>query len=93
MAAMKYSGAKWIGDIPKEWCITRLKDQLKINNGKEIDNDEGKIPVYGSGGAFKWTEKSYVTSQRSSSGARGQSISPSSLKSPFGQSTQCFIQR
>lgn len=83
MAAMKYSGAKWIGDIPKEWCITRLKDQLKINNGKEIDNDEGKIPVYGSGGAFKWTDKVLCNEPALLLGRKGTVDRPLLVKEPF----------
>lgn len=83
MAAMKYSGAKWIGDIPEEWCITRLKDQLKINNGKEIDNDEGKIPVYGSGGAFKWTDKVLCNEPALLLGRKGTVDKPLLVKEPF----------
>lgn len=83
MAAMKYSGAKWIGDIPVEWSITRLKDQLKINNGKEIDNDEGKVPVYGSGGAFKWTDKVLCNEPALLLGRKGTIDKPLLVKEPF----------
>lgn len=49
---MKNSGVEWIGNIPQEWSISRLKDCLEIRNGKEVETDGGDIPVYGSGGVF-----------------------------------------
>ncbi|QNQ91152.1 hypothetical protein GP475_11300 [Corynebacterium poyangense] len=49
---MKNSGVEWIGNIPREWSISRLKDCLEIRNGKEVETDGGDIPVYGSGGVF-----------------------------------------
>ncbi|WP_088825557.1 restriction endonuclease subunit S [Listeria goaensis] len=60
---MKDSGVEWIGEIPEHWGIYSLKRVLNIRNGKEIDSDseieeaEGSIPVYGSGGIFKWTNR------------------------------------
>lgn len=49
---MKNSGVEWIGNIPREWSISRLKDCLEIRNGKEVETGGGDIPVYGSGGVF-----------------------------------------
>lgn len=54
---MKPSGVNWIGDIPEDWSLARLKDCLTICNGKEVESDSGPIPVYGSGGVFKWTDR------------------------------------
>lgn len=56
-APTKPSNVDWIGNIPQEWECKRVKDVMKINNGREIERDDGPIPVYGSGGAFKWTDK------------------------------------
>ena len=58
---MKESGIEWIGEIPSEWSLAELKMFCKVNNGKEISNEvdkeaEGAIPVYGSGGVFKYTD-------------------------------------
>ncbi|MDY6316776.1 MAG: restriction endonuclease subunit S [Oribacterium sp.] len=57
---MKDSGINWIGSIPRNWSLAELKYFSKVNNGKEIEielneDDEAAIPVYGSGGVFKFT--------------------------------------
>lgn len=52
---MKDSGIDWIGQIPEEWRVTKLKYALLISNGKdykEIEVEEGGYPVIGSGGVF-----------------------------------------
>lgn len=49
---MKYSGIKWIGDIPEHWEISRVKYLFKIGRGRiisEIELEEnGRYPVYSS---------------------------------------------
>lgn len=52
---MKESGIDWIGQIPEEWRVTKLKYALLISNGKDYKNievEEGGYPVIGSGGVF-----------------------------------------
>ena len=52
---MKESGIDWIGQIPEEWKVTKLKYVLLISNGKDykdIEVEEGGYPVIGSGGVF-----------------------------------------
>lgn len=56
-APMKDSGVEWIGEIPESWSTCRIKNVATISNGKEIEVDGGNIPVYGSGGIFKYTDK------------------------------------
>lgn len=46
-----------IGMYPLSWRICRMKDVATISNGKEIIVDGGDIPVYGSGGVFKYTNE------------------------------------
>ena len=57
---MKNSGIEWIGDIPEAWSIAQLKRFVIVNNGREIENEinrsDSAIPVYGSGGVFKYTD-------------------------------------
>lgn len=53
----KDSGIDWIGKIPKNTKLVQLKRLATINNGKEIKNIDGEIPVYGSGGIFKYTDE------------------------------------
>ena len=55
MTKMKESGIDWIGQIPEEWEVTKLKYALLISNGKDykdIEVEEGGYPVIGSGGVF-----------------------------------------
>ena len=54
---MKDSGIDWIGEIPEHWKICKIKNIVKICNGREAESSEGDIPVYGSGGAFGFTNK------------------------------------
>lgn len=56
----KASGIEWLGDVPEGWDVGRLKNVLKIRNGRdykdiEVDNKEDGYPVYGSGGIFKFS--------------------------------------
>ncbi|WP_394125134.1 restriction endonuclease subunit S [Psychrobacter nivimaris] len=55
-APMKDSGVEWLGDVPEHWEVGRLKNVLRIRNGrdyKEVEVESGGYPVYGSGGIFK----------------------------------------
>lgn len=54
---MKDSGYEYVGYIPASWNTKRIKFLATINNGKEVKTEEGTIPVYGSGGVFKYTDK------------------------------------
>lgn len=54
-APLKPSGIEWIGDIPNDWEICKLKRCLTIQNGldyKSVRDDNGEFPVIGSGGQF-----------------------------------------
>jgi len=53
----KESGIEWVGLIAKKSKLIQLKRLARINNGKEIRNVDGDIPVYGSGGIFKYTDE------------------------------------
>lgn len=57
---MKDSGIEWIGEIPIDWKAVQLKRFAFVHNGREIstevDYSENAVPVYGSGGAFKYTD-------------------------------------
>lgn len=59
---MKNSGVQWIGNIPKDWRPVQLKRVVSVISGREIISEvEGEaanaIPVYGSGGIFKYTDQ------------------------------------
>ena len=55
MCEMKHSGVEWIGKIPSQWKICRLKNYARIMNGQDYQTviaDDGQYPVIGSGGPF-----------------------------------------
>lgn len=47
-AELVLSGIDWIGDVPKGWKVAKAKYFVFINNGSD-PQEEGDIPVYGSG--------------------------------------------
>ena len=58
MTRMKDSGNEWIGEVPEDWGITKLKYICRMQSGNNLtsleissENDGGKIfPVYGGNG-------------------------------------------
>lgn len=55
-APMKDSGVEWLGEVPEHWEVGRLKNVLRIRNGRDykaVEVENGGYPVYGSGGIFK----------------------------------------
>ena len=73
---MKDSGVQWIGLIPDDWETEVLKNFVKVNNGKEIEKEEKEysenaIPVYGSGGIFKYTNEYLFTGKSVMFGRKG----------------------
>lgn len=69
--SMKDSGIDWIGSIPEHWNISKVKYNVVICNGKEIETEEGEVPVYGTGGAFKTTNKSLYKGESVLLGRKG----------------------
>ena len=52
---MKDSGVEWLGEIPEGWVGRKFKYSARIQGGKdqkEVLDDNGDYPVYGSGGIF-----------------------------------------
>ena len=80
---MKDSGIKWIGEIPEKWGKCRLKNVITIENGKEIMDDGGNIPVYGSGGIFKFTDRPIFVGQSLLMGRKGTIDKPMLVDGPF----------
>ena len=58
-ATLKDSGVEWIGEIPEEWKISRLKFFCTIKSGDAISidlvKDQGTYPVYGGGEPIGYT--------------------------------------
>ena len=51
----KESGIAWLGEVPEGWEQKKLKYFARIKNGqdqKKVITENGKYPIYGSGGEF-----------------------------------------
>lgn len=56
----KDSGIEWIGQVPKDWKVNRLKTFCTFIYGDSLTNEdrvEGDIPVYGSNGIVGYHNK------------------------------------
>lgn len=89
-AEYKESGVKWIGAIPKHWEITKNKYQIKIHNGKEIIEEIGEIPVYGTGGFFKNTNDYLYNGESVLLGRKGTIDNPMYVKGKFWTVDTCY---
>lgn len=73
---MKDSGIPWIGEIPEGWKTAYLKHFCKVNSGREIEmeseaSDVDAVPVFGSGGVFKYTNKAQFAGEAVMFGRKG----------------------
>lgn len=84
-APMKDSGIEWIGEIPKNWGVAKIKNFVAIKNGKEVLSSEGDIPVYGSGGVFGKTNNIMAYGESVLMGRKGTIDKPKYISegSPF----------
>ncbi|MBF2297079.1 restriction endonuclease subunit S [Staphylococcus epidermidis] len=80
---MKDSGVEWIGAIPSRWGLNQIKTVAKVMNGKEIENDGGHIPVFGSGGVFKYTDTKLYDRESVLFGRKGTIGKPLIVNQPF----------
>jgi type I restriction enzyme, S subunit len=58
----KDSGVEWLGQVPESWDVRKLKYSARIQGGKDqkdVIDDNGQFPVYGSGGIFGYA-KAYL---------------------------------
>lgn len=86
MREMKDSGIEWIGEIPINWKICRLKDYAHICNGRdysEVLDENGNYPVIGSGGQFAKACKSLYQKESVLLGRKGTIDKPLFVNYPF----------
>ena len=86
MREMKDSGIEWIGEIPINWKICRLKDYAHICNGRdysEVLDEIGNYPVIGSGGQFAKACKSLYQKESVLLGRKGTIDKPLFVNYPF----------
>ncbi len=83
---MKDSGIEWIGLIPKDWEVTKLKYLAKICNGKEqslVLDENGKYPILGTGGVFGRSNKFLYNKPSVLLGRKGTIDKPKYIEEPF----------
>lgn len=81
----KHSGVEWLGDIPNQWKLCRLKFMAKIKNGqdyKSVEAEEG-YPVIGSGGQFTYASKFTYDRESVLLGRKGTIDKPLYINEPF----------
>lgn len=81
----KDSGVEWLGDIPHQWKLCRLKFMAKIKNGqdyKSVEVEEG-YPVMGSGGKFANASKFMYDQESVLLGRKGTIDKPLYINEPF----------
>lgn len=80
---MKDSGVEWIGEISEDWQLPKFKNLAVLSNGKEIEREGGDIPVYGSGGIFKFTNKPLFDGVSLLTGRKGTIDNPMLVNGKF----------
>ena len=79
-AKMKDSGIPWITQIPEDWDVAKIKNVVEICNGKEVEDNDGEVLVYGSGGIFGKTSKIMYDNESVLLGRKGTVDRPIYLK-------------
>lgn len=86
MREMKDSGVEWIGEIPADWEICRLKDYAHICNGcdySQVLDENGIYPVIGSGGQFAKASEMLCAKESVLLGRKGTIDKPLFINQPF----------
>jgi len=81
----KDSGVEWLGDVPDQWKLCRLKFLAKIKNGQDykiVEVEEG-YPVMGSGGRFASASKFMYDQESVLLGRKGTIDKPLYISEPF----------
>ena len=72
---MKHSGIEWIGEIPKNWGIRKLKNVSEINSGEYISKEdyvlEGTFDIIGSNGKIGKINKTNISKKVITTGRVG----------------------
>ena len=81
----KDSGIPWLGEIPEDWEVKRLKFLAKIQNGtdyKHVETNDG-YPVIGSGGQFAYANSYLYDGESVLLGRKGTIDKPLYVKGAF----------
>ena len=68
----KDSGIDWIGEIPKDWSICRVKNKFSIRSGDSpVKKEEGKYEIIGANGCIGLTDDFNITKKHITIGRVG----------------------
>jgi type I restriction enzyme S subunit len=90
---MKDSGVEWIGKIPEQWIVKKMKYFVKICNGSDYKDfvlEEGGYPVYGTGGVFSRCSKFLYDKTSVLLGRKGSVDKPQIVFEPFWTSDTTY---
>lgn len=82
----KDSSDEWLGAVPDHWEVKKLKYHAKIKNGqdqKEVLSDDGKYPIFGSGGEFGRASRYLYNKTSVLLGRKGTIDKPLYIVEPF----------
>ncbi|MBD2797650.1 restriction endonuclease subunit S [Xenorhabdus sp. 18] len=81
----KDSGVEWLGEIPDDWIVCRLKNLATIKNGQDYKSvqAENGYPVMGSGGQFTFAYKYMYDRPSVLLGRKGTIDKPLYINEPF----------
>jgi type I restriction enzyme, S subunit len=82
-APQKDTGDRFVGTIPLDWEMVKFKRLATLCNGREVEHDGGPIPVYGSGGVFKYTDKALFSGVSLLTGRKGSIDNPMLVDGDF----------
>ncbi|ESK55452.1 restriction endonuclease subunit S [Acinetobacter tjernbergiae] len=84
-AEYKDSGVEWLGEVPSNWKVTRLKFLAKIKNGQDYKHVEAEngFPVMGSGGQFTFSTEFMFDQPSVLLGRKGTIDKPLFIDEPF----------
>jgi len=80
------SNIETLGEIPAHWFIYKLKYIARICNGqdqKEVEDENGKYPIYGSGGVFGYSKNYLFEGPSVLLGRKGTVDKPRLVLTPF----------
>ena len=83
---MKDSGVVWFGEIPKHWRLIKLKYLFTLKGGKDpksYENDDGKYPIFGTGGEISRSSNFLYDKPTLLLGRKGTIDKPFIVNEPF----------
>lgn len=95
-AEYKESGVEWLGAVPSHWSLTPIKRFARVENGRDytdVYEDNGAVPIYGSGGQFSTASTPLYSGESVLIGRKGTLDKPLHVNGPFWTVDTMFYTR